>query len=129
MAKVLQLADLQLAIMQVLWEREQATVGEVRDALQPQRQLAHTTVATMLNKMEAKGYVKHRTEGRKLVYRPAIAQEKVSHSMVGQLLNNLFGGDVTQLVSHLLGTSKVTPETIKSLKQLIREHEKELDGE
>lgn len=51
MSRKHQLAELQLAIMHVLWERGEATVGEVRDALEPERSLAYTTVGTMLAKM------------------------------------------------------------------------------
>lgn len=125
MAKNLHLADLQLAIMRVLWGCDEATVSDVRERLASDRKLAHTTVATMLSKMEAKGYVRHRVEDRRLVYRAAIAQDNVNRSMVGQLVNKLFGGDITQLVSHALGASPVTPETLKTLKKLIRDHEKE----
>ena len=59
MARKYQLADLQLAIMQVLWERGEATVSEVREALAPDRELAHTTVGTMLARMEEAGQVSH----------------------------------------------------------------------
>ena len=59
------LGDLQLAIMRVLWNHDEATVAEVHEALEPERGLALTTIATMLTKMEKKGVVEHRAEGRR----------------------------------------------------------------
>ncbi|MDA7503859.1 BlaI/MecI/CopY family transcriptional regulator, partial [bacterium] len=88
MVKV-QLAELQLAIMQVLWEKDEATVAEVREALKPDRSLAHTTVGTMLAKLEASGHVAHRTEGRVNVYRSLLEQEQVSRSMITDLAERL----------------------------------------
>jgi predicted transcriptional regulator len=121
-----QLAALQLAIMQVLWDRGEATVGDVRDALAPGRRLAYTTVGTMLTKLEQAGYVAHRSEGRVNIYRPLIRREQVSRSMVSDLAVRLFGGDVTEMVSHLLDSTPVSPEEIARLKRLIRQKEQEL---
>lgn len=123
------LAELQLAIMHVLWERGAATVSEVRDALVPERSLAYTTVGTMLSKMEEKGQVAHRSDGRVNVYRPLVRQDQVSRSMVTDLADRLFNGDVTQMVCHLLDGSEVTPQSLAELKRLIRQKEKELNDE
>lgn len=126
MRKKHHLASLQLAIMQVLWQRGEATVAEVREMLGEERPLAYTTVATMLTKMERKGQVKHRTEGRVHVYRPAIEKETVSRSMVTDLAARLFMGDVEQMVSHLLEGCEVSPRELSRLRTLIREKEKNL---
>jgi predicted transcriptional regulator len=123
------LAELQCAIMQVLWERGESTVAAVRQALEPGRKLAHTTVGTMLAKLEDADRVAHRGEGRVNVYRPLIDREEVTRSMVSDLAERLFGGDVTEMFCHLLDASRVTPEEINRLKQLIRTKERELkDG-
>ena len=114
-----QLASLQLAIMHVLWDRGEATVADVRDALKKRRPLAYTTVATMLTKLERNGQVKHRTDGRVLIYRPAIKQEKVNRSMVTDLATRLFEGDVTAMVSNLLDACDISPEELERLKNLI----------
>lgn len=126
MAKNLQLAELQLAIMQVLWQRGEATVAEVRQSLLPDRQLAHTTVGTMLSKLESKGHVKHRNDGRVNIYRPAIGQDQVSQSMVSDLAERLFSGDIKQMVCHLLDDSELSAEDLAELRKLIRQREKEL---
>jgi predicted transcriptional regulator len=125
MSRKTQLASLQLAIMRVLWEKE-ATVGEVRDALSAEgRDLAYTTVATMLAKMERKGQVGHRAAGKAFVYRPLLRQDQVSRSMVSDLAQRLFGGDVTLMVSHLLDGCELSPEELARLKALIRKKEQE----
>ncbi len=120
------LAELQLAIMHVLWDREQSTVNEVRDELAPHRPLAYTTVGTMLAKMEAAGYVTHDTDGRVNVYRPLLRREDVSRSMVTDLVDRLFQGDVTEMMCQLLDGHDVTRDELASLKKLIRSKEKEL---
>ena len=81
--KVHRLGDLQLKIMKFLWERGDATVAEVHQAITRERGLAYTTVATMLRKMEGRRLVKHRVEGRSFVYRPAVAADAVTRSMAG----------------------------------------------
>lgn len=126
MAKV-QLAELQLAIMQVLWEAGEATVAHVREALAPERRLAHTTVGTMLSKLEASGYVAHRSDGRVNIYRALLEQEKVSRSMVTDLAQRLFHGNVADLMCHLLDGCQVTSEELARLTQLIQDKERELE--
>lgn len=121
-----QLASLQLAIMQVLWDRGEATVAEVREALQSSRPLAHTTVATMLTKMEQKDLVTRRASGRAYVYRPAIREDAVERSMVSDLAERLFHGDITQMVSHLLDECDVSAEELARLKELVRRKEREV---
>jgi predicted transcriptional regulator len=123
------LAELQLAIMQVLWERGEATVAEVRDALKPARDLAHTTVGTMLAKLEEKGQVTHRSDARVNVYKAIVRQAHVNRSMVTDLANRLFHGDVKQMVCQLLAGSELTADDLAELKRLIRQKEKELQDE
>lgn len=129
MVKKHRLADLQLAIMHVLWERGSATVAEVRAALQPERDLAHTTVGTMLAKMEDNGQVRHRNDGRVNIYRPAIRRDQVSKSMVNDLADRLFGGDVKEMVCHLLDGQDLTPDDLAELRRMIRTREKEARDE
>ncbi len=126
MTKKYRLAELQLAIMQVLWERGEATVAEVRESLEDERPLAYTTISTMLTKMERSGHVSHRNQGRLLVYRPAVGEETVSKSMVSDLANRLFRGDVTQMVSQLLEGCDVDSDELARLRLLIREKEREV---
>src|SRR5258705_11787887 len=84
------LGDLQLAIMRVLWAQGEATVADVHEALEPERGLALTTIATMLVKMEKKGVVDHRAEGRRFIYRPLVSEGLVRRPMVADLTAQLF---------------------------------------
>lgn len=123
------LADLQLAIMHVLWDKGEASVGDVREALAEDRPLAYTTIGTMLTKMEAKGHVTHRVDGRVNIYTPLLPRETVSRSMISDLASRLSRGDVTELVCHLLDECDVSREELSRLKKLIKQKEQELsDG-
>ncbi|MSR60265.1 MAG: BlaI/MecI/CopY family transcriptional regulator [Planctomycetaceae bacterium] len=126
MRKKPQLASLQLAIMRTLWQKGEATVADVRETLESEgRELAYTTVATMLAKMERKGQVAHRAEGKAFIYRPVLGQEQVSRSMVTDLAERLFSGDVTLMVSHLLDGCEISAAELTRLKALIRKKELE----
>ena len=120
-----QLGDLQLAIMRVLWNHGEATVKQVRQALRAHRPLALTTVATMLTKMEAKGVVGHRAEGRRYVYRPLVSERQVRRSMTRRLTEGLFGGDALAVVSHLLSEREIPAEELEELKRMIEQRERE----
>jgi len=113
------LGKLQLAIMRVLWESGEGTVAEVHHALEPSHGLAVTTIATMLKKMEAKGVVDHRTEGRRFVYRPIVSEDAVTRSMVADLKERLFGGSAAALVSHLLQVHEVDDDELEGLRRQI----------
>jgi BlaI family transcriptional regulator, penicillinase repressor len=113
------LGDLQLAIMRILWSRGEATVAEVHEALEPERGLALTTIATMLTKMEKKGVVDHRAEGRRFIFRPLVSESQVTRSMVADLTSQLFRGDVTALVNHLLSEHDIDARELSQLRDLI----------
>ena len=125
-AKVHRLGDLQLKIMTILWERGEATVSVVHEALGGTSAFAYTTVATMLRKMEGRGLVDHRGEGRSFIYRAKVAEEAVSRDMSDHLVDRLFGGSLTEVVNHLLSTREVSREELKDLERLIAERKKKL---
>src|SRR5688572_14327131 len=126
MARKTRLADLQLAIMEVLWSKGEASVGDVKESLHASRPLAYTTVGTMLAKLEQKGLVAHRVEGRANVYRSLVPRDKVSRSMVDDLLERLFAGDVAGMVCHLLEDADVSRDELDRVKAILRQKEKEL---
>lgn len=115
------LGDLQLQIMKILWTEREATVASVFAALGKQAGLAYTTVATMLRKMETRGLVAHRTEGRTFVYRAAVESDAVTRGLAGHLLERLFDGNLPALMNHLLTTREVSREELASLERLIAE--------
>lgn len=110
------LGDLQHAIMRVLWARGEATSTEVHAALRVERGLAPTTIATMLRKMEDKGVVAHRSEGRQFVYRAAVSEGEVRRSMVGEVVDRLFAGNPAALVSYLVAEEGLDPEELARLR-------------
>ena len=119
------LGDLQLRIMKALWERGEASVADVLAALGPRAGLAYTTVATMLRKMEGRGLVRHRSEGRRFLYRPAVSPDAVTRSMADDILERLFEGRLADLLSHLLSTREVSREELRELERLIAERKKQ----
>jgi predicted transcriptional regulator len=123
-AKIYRLGDLQLRILQVLWEKGEATVTDVHQALAAERALAYTTVATMLRKMEARGLVSHKAEGRTFVYQAKVEEDEVSRGMADHLLERLFEGSLTDMVSHLLQSREVSREELSKLEKLIAERKK-----
>ena len=122
------LGDLQLAIMRILWSGE-ASVADVHEALEPERGLALTTIATMLAKMEKKGVVEHRAEGRRFIYRPTVSEGQVRRSMVADLTSQLFRGDVFALVNHLLSEHEIDSQELDRLRGLIAAQESVRDKE
>ena len=113
--------------MKVLWERSEATVAEVLDALDDaDASLAYTTIATMLRKMEARGLVGHRAEGRSFIYRARVAAEDVSRSMANHLVDRLFEGSLFEAVNHLLSSREVSRDELRQLERLIAERKKKL---
>src|SRR5258708_6634823 len=121
-----QLGELQLAIMRILWERGEASAADVHAALQEERGLAFTTISTMLIKMEQKGVVAHRADGRKFIYKGLVSEGEVRRTMVGELTERLFKGDVGALVSHLISQHDIDSDELARLKALIERKDKEV---
>ncbi len=113
------LGDLQYAIMRILWREREATVAHVHEVLEGDRAL--TTIATMLSKMEKKGVVEHRSEGRQFIYSPTVSEQQVHRSMVDDLKERLFQGDVAAMVSHLIRDEEINPAELERLEELIEE--------
>jgi len=121
MPQTYQLTQLQIAIMRVLWERGQATVAEICEALKAERGLALTTVATLLSRLERRGVVSHETRARQFLYRPLVTEADVRHSMVHELTARLFDGDVAAMMSHLLTEREISPGDLARLKRMLDE--------
>ena len=113
------LTALQLALMQVLWSRQEASVADVQRAMKGRR-LALTTVATLLVRLEQRGLVEHRAEGRQYLYRARVSPADVRETVTREVLRNLFDGDVTAFVSHLLDARTLTRDEVADLQRLVR---------
>lgn len=115
----IQLTELQIAILRLLWERGEASAAAVWEALHPERRLAQTTVATLLSRLERRGVIARRAVERQYLYRALVTEEQVQQSMVSELTERLFDGDVTALVNHLLTSQDIAPGDLDRLRALI----------
>jgi len=113
------LTGLQLSILDVLWDRGEATTQEVWQHLNRERPLALTTVATLLSRLERKSVLIHRREGRQYVYRATVTQSEVRRSKVRDLTETLFGGDATALLSHLVRADDVELDELERIRGMI----------
>jgi BlaI family penicillinase repressor len=128
MSETHQLTELQFAILRVVWERGQATVAEICEALRAERGLALTTVATLLSRLEKRGVVTHETRARQFVYRALVTEAEVRHSMVHELTERLFDGDVAELMTHLLRGQEIDPGDLERIKAMLDEHAARKEG-
>jgi predicted transcriptional regulator len=124
MTRTSPVGELQLAILKVLWQRGESTAADVHAALVAARGLAPTTIATMLKKMEARGLVMHREEGRRFIYEAAVTEESLTRSMVTDLTDRLFDGKASELVSHLLAEHDIDRSELAELERLIAQAER-----
>lgn len=106
-------------IMRLLWVQQEATVQELLDALPPHRQIGYATVQTLVRRLEAKGYVAHRREGKAYVYVPAAQRDEVVRSTVRDFVDRLFGGDRAELMLHLADEAELSDEQVWRLRELI----------
>ena len=121
MAKKHHLAELQLAIMQVLWDKGEATVADVRAALEGRRPLAYTTVATLVRILCDKACLAQTNAERPFVYRPLRSFEDVSRSFLRDLTELVFRGSREQLLVQLMGQKKLSKREREVLEQILRE--------
>ncbi|MGV3614597.1 MAG: BlaI/MecI/CopY family transcriptional regulator [Fimbriimonas sp.] len=121
----MKMGSVQHRIMRVLWARGEATAREITDELDAQEPIAHSTVQTLLRKLEAKGAVGHERRERTFVFRALVQEEAVSRTSLRDVLDRVFQGSVVGLVSHLLDNEKVSPEELERLRRLIEEKEGE----
>ncbi len=114
------LTELQIAILRLLWQQGEMTVAQIWEQLYSSRKLAQTTVATIVARLQRRRILARRTRDRQFVYRPLLTEADIQHSMVSELTERLFAGDVTALVSHLLSGRDMTPGDLARVRKMIR---------
>lgn len=119
MAEDIVLSDLQLDLMRVLWRSGELSVAEVTEALAA-RDLAHTTVATLLTRLEKRGVVEARRDGRVLAYRASVSEAQVRRNMVSSLIAQVFRGDPRALLAHLVSEREVAPGDLEQVRALLK---------
>lgn len=121
-----QLTPLELEIMNVLWDTGAANVQTVQQQLR--RDLAYTTVQTMLNILHRKGKVKRKLKDRAYFYKPAVSRSQVASHTINDVIERLFGGSAESLVMSLVETKHLTPEKLARLNELLENPQEESDG-
>jgi BlaI family transcriptional regulator, penicillinase repressor len=113
------LSDLQLSLMRVFWSRPGASAADVVAELRTTRPLAHTTVATLLSRLEKRGLLVATRDGRQVTYRAAVSRRDVRRSMVSALLAGLFDGEARGLVSHLVDQRHIAPDELAEIRSAL----------
>jgi BlaI family transcriptional regulator, penicillinase repressor len=111
------LTPVELEVMKALWSTGAANVQAIQQAMA--RELAYTTVQTVLNILTRKGKVKRTLKERAYFYRAAVSREEVARRSVRDLVDRFFGGSSEDLVLSLVESRDVTAETVSRLKSLI----------
>jgi len=115
------ITDGELKLMQVLWGRGSATVGDVVDALAEQDAPAYSTVLTMLRILEQKGYLRHEKDGRAFVYYPIVGKNEARKSAIRHLMSRFFDNTPETLVLNLIENEELNPEDLNRIQKLIED--------
>jgi BlaI family transcriptional regulator, penicillinase repressor len=111
----------ELAIMKVVWRLDTPTVRAVYEALRKTRPIAYTTVMTMMNVLEDKGYLAKKSNGRAHVYTPTKPRHQVVGAMVRDFVDRVFDGASAALLVHLAKDSRLTERQRKAVQKIIEE--------
>jgi predicted transcriptional regulator len=115
------LTELQLSVMKALWQVREGGVGEIAALLAADgKELAPTTVATLLQRLSKQGWVKHRKSGRQFLYRAKINQQDAAKGVLRRVLSSFFGGRVSALTAQLLESEEVSAEELEEMRKLIK---------
>lgn len=121
------LGALQKAIMETVWELGEATVGQVLEQIGRDKALAYTTILSAMQKLEKRGWLRHREEGRAYIYLPTRSREEESKSSLRKFIASVFGGDPLVLFQHLLDDEELSAKDLAALKKMIEKRRKERD--
>jgi BlaI family penicillinase repressor len=125
MSDIDDLGDLQRDVMEHLWRRGEATVQQVREAIAHRGPLAYTTVLATMQKLEAKGWLTHRAQGRTYVYAPARTRRSAGESSARSFVQRVFNGDRVALIQHLMDDRALSAKELSELQKLIDAKKKE----
>jgi BlaI family penicillinase repressor len=115
------LTELQLSVMKALWQIGEGGVGEILALLAADgKELAPTTVATLLQRLSKQGWVKHRKNGRQFLYRANVNQQDAARGVLQRVLSSFFGGRVSALTAQLLESEAISAEDLKEMRKLIK---------
>lgn len=109
----------ELEILQVLWERSNATVREVHEEMSKVKECGYTTTLKLMQIMFEKGLVKRDDSNKTHIYQPNVSKDKTQKQMVGKMVTNLFGGSASQLVMQALGSQSTSKEELEEIQKLL----------
>ncbi|MEM7166132.1 MAG: BlaI/MecI/CopY family transcriptional regulator [Planctomycetota bacterium] len=115
------IGELQLQVMEVIWDAGDATVAEVHTALQDERPLAYTTVLSTMRGLERRGYLAHTKEGKAHRFHARVSRDEHTRVTVDSLVTSLFRGQPEQLMSHLLGDEALDQDAVARIRKLLDE--------
>jgi predicted transcriptional regulator len=115
----IQLTPTELELMSILWKIEKGSIKEIMAELPADRNLAYTSVSTIIRILEKKGFVNSEKKGRGHIYFPMIEQSSFEKSTVNSLVSNVFNGAPVSIVKCLIEDEKLSTEDIKELKKLL----------
>lgn len=113
------LTETELELMTILWKLEEGSVSDVMQHLSKERDLAYTSVSTILRILEQKGILKTRKEGRGHIYIPLLKKSDYEAKTVRHVVERVFDGTPVALVRQLLDTVKLDEADLKELKKMI----------
>ena len=111
------LTDQELAIMNIVWERGQATVRDVYEVMLRERKIAYTTVMTTMKIMQQKGHLKKRSEGRAYVYSPTQPKSQVIRNLVTDFVGRVFQGSAEPLLLHLVQNQDLSAQDLEKARR------------
>ena len=114
------ISDAEHVVMEVLWDESPLTAQDVAERIGASRDWSLNTVKTLIGRLVAKAAVSHEAEGRRYLYRPAVAREDYVARESRRLIDRLFGGRLTPLVAHLAETDALTPADIAEIEALLK---------
>lgn len=119
----------EMEVARILWELGRGTVREVHAAFPTDRPIDFATVQTYLRRLEAKGYVVGKLEGRTRIYSPKVQPRKVIGQTIDELVERLFGGETMPLVRHLVEDRGISATELAELRKLIDRLAKERESQ
>jgi BlaI family transcriptional regulator, penicillinase repressor len=128
MARRAGLSKAELEVARIVWSLGGATVRQVHDALPADRRVDYKTVQTYLRRLEGKGYLATRREGKSIHYRPRVRATQVVRETVEDFVTRLFDGEALPLVEHLIADRKLTADEIARLRSMLNDLEQEGAG-
>ena len=117
--------ELELEILKILWRDGALTGREVRDRLAEVRDLAYTSVMTVMGIMEDKGYVKRKKTGKTFIYSPRVTEAATKKRMLRDVVDRVYEGSTMSVVVYLLEASDIDPDELKQLRELIKRKSEE----